>query len=72
MGRISYELFKEACHLIESGHTKVLDYGFSYFIAALNEHSLIQGQKKRVISEAVRWANKADDKQYKKFMRGKN
>jgi len=71
VGRLSYGLFKEACHLIEAGHVDVLNYGFSYFIAALNEHLLIQGQNKRIMSEAVRWS-RADNKDYKKFLKRKD
>lgn len=70
MGRLSHGLFKEACHLIEANHVNVLDYGFSYFIAALNEHQLIQGDQKKILAIAVR-ASKLKDKDFKRFLKQK-
>ena len=68
MAGISYDLFREACHLIESGHLNVLSYGYSYFIAALNEHQIIKGinRKERAISS--RAAN-LNDKEFKRFLK---
>ena len=71
MGGISYGLFKETCHLIEAGHVNVLEYGFSYFIAALNEHQIIQGQTKKILALAMR-ASKLKDKDFKKFLKRKD
>ncbi len=70
MGSISYGLFKETCHLIEAGHVNVFDYGFSYFIAALNEHQIIQGEHKKILAIAVR-ASKLKDKDFNKFLKRK-
>jgi len=56
--------------LIESGHVNVFKYGFTFFIAALNEHQIINDIKRKDTAIAVR-VSRLDEKGWKKFMKRK-
>lgn len=57
--------------MIEAGHTNALDYGYSFFIDALNEHEYVRGRNMKDIAIALRVARFADEKGWKKFLRKK-
>ena len=64
-------LFKSACKLIEAGHPNVLDYGYSFFVDALNEHEYIKYEKLKDTAYAFRVAQFADEKTWRNFLRRK-
>jgi len=49
----------------------VFEYGFSFFIEALNEHEIISNGKRKDTAIAMRIASRADEKAWKKFMKRK-
>jgi len=49
----------------------VLEYGFGFYLAALNEHQYIMNINRKNMAIAVRVATKADGKNWKKFIRRK-
>ena len=63
-------LFSLCCDLIESGHTNVFNYGYSYFLRAFNNNRRIRNGKIADVANAVRVANHADDRKWKKYIRG--
>lgn len=63
-------LFSLYCDLIESGHSNVLNYGYSFFLRAINNHERIKSLKVADMAIAIRTARSADDKQWKKYIRG--
>lgn len=62
-------LFVLYCGLIEAGHTNVVDYGYSFFIRAINNHERIKSLAIAEIATANRAAYHSDDKQWKKYIR---
>lgn len=63
-------LFDVCCHLIEHGHVNVMNYGYSFFFQAINNHEKIKSRDIAGIALATRMAQHSDDKQWKKYMRG--
>ena len=57
--------------MIEAGHTNVLDYGYSFFIDALNEHEYVRSRDMKEIAIALRVARFANEKEWRKFLRKK-
>lgn len=62
-------LFSLYCSLIESGHVNVLNYGYSFFLKAINNHELIRNTNIIGMANAVRVAQHGDDKQWKQYVR---
>lgn len=48
-----------------------MDYGFSFYIHAINEHELIRNRNMKEIAMAVRMANHGDKKEWRKFLKRK-
>lgn len=48
-----------------------MDYGFSFYLHAMNEHELIRNRNMKEIAIAVRIAQHADKKDWKKFLKRK-
>lgn len=63
-------LFILYCDLIEAGHTNVVDYGYSFFIKAINNHEKIRSFAIADIATANRVSYHSDDKQWEKYIRG--
>lgn len=62
-------LFALFCSLIEAGHVDVLNYGFSFFIKAVNNHELIKNTNIVSMADAVRVAHYGNDEQWKRHVR---
>ncbi|MCK5021386.1 MAG: hypothetical protein KAS32_30520 [Candidatus Peribacteraceae bacterium] len=57
------------CNLTEAGHTGVLNYGYSFFIKAINNHERIKCSKIADGAMAARMAYHGDKNQWKKYIR---
>lgn len=49
----------------------MLDYGFSFFLIALNEHTVIAHEQEKSMAVAVRMGSHADKDEWKKYIRAK-
>ena len=62
-------MFFRYCSLVESGHVDALQYGYSFFLKAVNNHEKLKCSKTADLAFAVRMANHGKDKDWKKYMR---
>lgn len=65
----AHDIFDLYCFLIENGHKEVMDYGYSFLMLAINNHSKYKNQKIADLATAVRMGNHADDKAWRKYMK---
>lgn len=56
---------------MESGHVDVFNYGFSYFLHALNEHQIIMNTKQKEMAIAFRIARNSDKSEWRKYLKRK-
>lgn len=63
-------VFFSYCDLTEAGHTDILNYGYSFFTKAINNHERIKCSKIADRAMATRMAYLSDQKQWKKYIRG--
>lgn len=61
-----------ACELIESGHNRVTEYGYSYFLEAYAAHIKIQFEKNKSMAVAFRMARFADKHEWRRYMKRKS
>ena len=62
-------MWKLCCRLVEGGHSGAADYGFGFFIDALNEHEQIKLERLAFTAYAVRVGTNADKDGWRKFLR---
>jgi hypothetical protein len=49
----------------------VFEYGFTFFIEAMNEHQIISNEKRKDLAIAMRVASRANEKGWKQFLKRK-
>lgn len=62
-------LFMLYCRLVEAGHNNVLDYGYSFFLRAINNNHKIDCEDVAKRATAVRMAHHSNDKDWKRYIR---
>lgn len=62
-------LFFLYCNLIEAGHSEILNYGYSFFIRAINNSERIKSSQTAEMAVAFRMSQTTDNKQWKKYIK---
>ena len=62
-------LFDLYCYLVEAGHSNVLNYGYSYFVKAINNCGKNKNRNMVELASAFRTARFANDKEWMKYIR---
>lgn len=64
-----FALFDLQCRLIEAGHLNAMDYGYSYFVRAINNYEQSRSRNIAEYAVASRNAYHADNKEWKKYIK---